>query len=176
MTTKTEPPDRVYVQIVGSIIAAYDTDPREVHDNGKPVYEYARVRTPASVGEAAEKATRVIANTLTPTQFGDYRMLLQFEARGQQAFIPETCKEVRRIEVIVADIIASEFAPLSGRVEAMLEKVREYQEHWITKLAEGSQSQQYYIRRDAASEILAALTAITNADGEKSFDPLNPKQ
>lgn len=49
MTTeaKDDVPERLYVMIYPSNpidrFAAYEIDPRDVHDNGKPVYIYARV-------------------------------------------------------------------------------------------------------------------------------------
>lgn len=34
--------ERIYVQIYSNGFSAFESDPREVHDNGKPVYEYVR--------------------------------------------------------------------------------------------------------------------------------------
>lgn len=42
-------PERLFVQVLKNSVAAYTLDPREVHDNGKPVYEYVRV-SPVTVG------------------------------------------------------------------------------------------------------------------------------
>jgi len=49
-------PERLYAQLLrdGSV-AAYERDPREVHDNGKPVYVYTRT----SPTEIAERARQV---------------------------------------------------------------------------------------------------------------------
>lgn len=55
MTTNkdnNEAPEHLYVQLTGVqgpifSATAWDTDPREVHDNGKPVYIYRRVDPPA---------------------------------------------------------------------------------------------------------------------------------
>jgi len=37
---EVETPDRLFVQFYTHIISATRFDPREVHDNGKPVYQY----------------------------------------------------------------------------------------------------------------------------------------
>jgi hypothetical protein len=42
----TNLPKKLWVQIYGEgidKIAAYEIDPREVHDNGKPIYQYAHL-------------------------------------------------------------------------------------------------------------------------------------
>jgi hypothetical protein len=41
MDEKSEqPPNVLYVQMAGNGTASYLSDPREIHDNGKPVYLY----------------------------------------------------------------------------------------------------------------------------------------
>jgi hypothetical protein len=43
MTTNAIAPDHLWVQIFGNELSASSMDSREVHDNGKPIYEYNRV-------------------------------------------------------------------------------------------------------------------------------------
>lgn len=84
--TAAQPPKRIWTQLYSpakgyglTTIAAYDRDPREVHDNGKPVYEYVLDAKDASpdVRELAERIAFVIAerrfefnwsSTLFPSQ------------------------------------------------------------------------------------------------------------
>lgn len=40
---ENDAPERVWVQVIHGRPVLYDLDPREVHDNGKPVYVYAHV-------------------------------------------------------------------------------------------------------------------------------------
>lgn len=58
MPANTEAPERLYVQLSpnGGTVS-YKSDPREVHDNGKPVYEYIRVPAVAK-GEAQDVKLR----------------------------------------------------------------------------------------------------------------------
>lgn len=62
MSDKATPPERIWTQLYSPAegyglrtISAYDRDPREVHDNGKPVYEYVRDVSSVNSAPAAEE-------------------------------------------------------------------------------------------------------------------------
>lgn len=81
-----EAPEHLFVQIYGEApmktLSASTTDPREVHDNGKPVYEYALVR-PVSAGPCS------------PCGDGDTAMELHsHDSRPGSAAVGETQKIV----------------------------------------------------------------------------------
>lgn len=56
MTKVSEAPERLWVQLTpnGSTIS-YIHDPREVHDNGKPVYQYVRADLADLLAVATER-------------------------------------------------------------------------------------------------------------------------
>lgn len=63
--TELKPPDRLWTELYRPAqcctalvtIAAYDRNPREAHDNGKPVYEYTRIYSPS---EAEARAKEIV--------------------------------------------------------------------------------------------------------------------
>lgn len=48
------PPSRLWVQLYTHTISATELDPREVHDNGKPVYQYVLAESHDALRKAAE--------------------------------------------------------------------------------------------------------------------------
>jgi hypothetical protein len=57
----SEQPERISVLIAGNNhLSAYALDPRQVHNSGKPVYEYITITRYNEVCEAAEKAADLL--------------------------------------------------------------------------------------------------------------------
>jgi hypothetical protein len=55
-------PDRLYAQLFHHAIVTTEYDPREVHDNGRPVYQYIRAESHDELREAAEAALGIPDN------------------------------------------------------------------------------------------------------------------